>query len=50
SGDCQVTDLGSLNGTFLNERQLASGEQRRIHQNDRLRLAADVEARVTFES
>lgn len=40
TGQAFVQDDGSRNGTFLNEQKLNSGEQRQLHDNDRLRLGS----------
>jgi pSer/pThr/pTyr-binding forkhead associated (FHA) protein len=40
TGQAFVEDEGSRNGTFLNERKLTPGEQRQLHDNDRLRLGS----------
>ena len=40
TGQAFVEDQGSRNGTFLNERKLSPGEQRQLHDNDRLRLGS----------
>jgi pSer/pThr/pTyr-binding forkhead associated (FHA) protein len=40
TGQAYVQDEGSRNGTFLNEQKLSSGEQRQLHDNDRLRLGS----------
>ncbi len=40
TGQAYVQDDGSRNGTFLNEQKLNSGEQRQLHDNDRLRLGS----------
>lgn len=40
TGQAFVQDDGSRNGTFLNEQKLGSGEQRQLHDNDRLRLGS----------
>jgi len=40
TGQAYVQDEGSRNGTFLNEQKLGSGEQRQLHDNDRLRLGS----------
>jgi hypothetical protein len=40
TGQAYVQDDGSRNGTFLNEQKLGSGEQRQLHDNDRLRLGS----------
>ncbi len=40
TGQAYVEDEGSRNGTFLNERKLTPGEQRQLHDNDRLRLGS----------
>jgi pSer/pThr/pTyr-binding forkhead associated (FHA) protein len=40
TGQAFVQDDGSRNGTFLNEQKLNPGEQRQLHDNDRLRLGS----------
>ena len=35
-GDCYISDLGSTNGTKINHRDLAPGEQAQLHFNDTL--------------
>lgn len=40
TGHAFVEDLGSRNGSFLNEQRLNKGEQRQLHDNDRLRLGS----------
>ncbi len=40
TGQAFVQDDGSRNGTYLNEQKLGSGEQRQLHDNDRLRLGS----------
>jgi hypothetical protein len=40
TGQAFVQDDGSRNGTFLNEQKLTPGEQRQLHDNDRLRLGS----------
>lgn len=40
TGQAFVQDDGSRNGTFLNEQKLPAGEQRQLHDNDRLRLGS----------
>jgi hypothetical protein len=40
TGQAYVQDDGSRNGTFLNEQKLPPGEQRQLHDNDRLRLGS----------
>jgi len=35
-----VEDAGSRNGTYVNEQRLPKGEQRQLHDNDRLRLGS----------
>jgi hypothetical protein len=40
TGQAFVQDDGSRNGTFLNEQKLPPGEQRQLHDNDRLRLGS----------
>jgi pSer/pThr/pTyr-binding forkhead associated (FHA) protein len=40
TGQAFVEDQNSRNGTFLNERKLTPGEQRQLHDNDRLRLGS----------
>lgn len=40
TGQAFVQDDGSRNGTFLNEQKLNAGEQRQLHDNDRLRLGS----------
>jgi pSer/pThr/pTyr-binding forkhead associated (FHA) protein len=40
TGHAYVEDLGSRNGTFLNEERLNEGQQRQLHDNDRLRLGS----------
>lgn len=40
TGQAYVEDESSRNGTFLNERKLTPGEQRQLHDNDRLRLGS----------
>lgn len=40
TGQAFVEDMNSRNGTFLNERKLNGGEQRQLHDNDRLRLGS----------
>ena len=40
TGQAFVEDVGSRNGTFVNEQKLAKGTQRQLHDNDRLRLGS----------
>jgi pSer/pThr/pTyr-binding forkhead associated (FHA) protein len=40
TGQAFVEDAGSRNGTFVNEQKLPKGEQRPLHDNDRLRLGS----------
>ena len=40
TGQAFVEDAGSRNGTYVNEQKLASGAQRQLHDNDRLRLGS----------
>jgi pSer/pThr/pTyr-binding forkhead associated (FHA) protein len=40
TGQAFVEDAGSRNGTFINEQKLPKGEQRQLHDNDRLRLGS----------
>jgi pSer/pThr/pTyr-binding forkhead associated (FHA) protein len=40
TGQAFVEDDGSRNGTFLNEQKVAAGEQRQMHDNDRLRCGS----------
>ena len=40
TGHAFIEDLGSRNGTFINEQRLNKGEQRQVHDNDRIRLGS----------
>ena len=40
TGQAFVEDAGSRNGTFINEQKLDKGNQRQLHDNDRLRLGS----------
>jgi hypothetical protein len=40
TGQAFVEDGGSRNGTFINEQKLSAGQQRQLHDNDRLRLGS----------
>lgn len=40
TGQAFVEDAGSRNGTFINEQKLEKGNQRQLHDNDRLRLGS----------
>ncbi len=40
TGQAFVEDVGSRNGTYVNEQKLGKGEQRQLHDNDRLRLGS----------
>ncbi|WP_229075943.1 FHA domain-containing protein [Actinoplanes sp. DH11] len=41
-----VRDLGSTNGTFVNDRQVEDGSRRQLHEGDELRFASVLRARV----
>ncbi len=41
-----ITDLGSTNGTFVNEQQLRANEPRQLHANDAIRIG---DTRYTYE-
>ncbi|MGC0404852.1 hypothetical protein RKD27_007496 [Streptomyces sp. SAI-126] len=45
-GTCWVRDEGSVNGTFVDGRELEPGERGALHDGARLRLASDVVAHV----
>ena len=40
TGQAFAEDAGSRNGTYVNEQRLPKGEQRQLHDNDRLRLGS----------
>ena len=40
TGQAYVEDVGSRNGTFVNEQKLVPNKQRQLHDNDRLRLGS----------
>ena len=40
TGQAFVEDVGSRNGTFVNESKIEKGMQRQLHDNDRLRLGS----------
>ena len=40
TGQAFCEDVGSRNGTFVNEQKLNKGAQRQLHDNDRLRLGS----------
>jgi pSer/pThr/pTyr-binding forkhead associated (FHA) protein len=40
TGQAFVEDAGSRNGTYINEQKLEKGNQRQLHDNDRLRLGS----------
>ena len=42
-----VRDLGSVNGTYLNDRRIEPRVPQRLYDGDVVRFAADVRARVT---
>lgn len=42
SGDVWVTDLGSRNGTFVNDRQLGAGDRVKVRSGDQLKLSSQV--------
>lgn len=45
-GGVTVTDLGSANGTFVNDRRIVTGEPVRVRPGDQLRFASTLVARV----
>ncbi|BCJ39760.1 hypothetical protein GCM10010168_77840 [Actinoplanes ianthinogenes] len=45
-GDLFVRDLGSTNGTYVNDRQVEHGDRRQLHDGDELRFSSTVRARV----
>jgi hypothetical protein len=45
-GGVTVTDLGSANGTFVNDRRIASGEPVRVRPGDQIRFASTLVARI----
>jgi hypothetical protein len=45
-GGVTVTDLGSANGTFVNDRRIATGEPVRVRPGDQIRFASTLVARV----
>lgn len=49
-GDVWITDLGSTNGTFVDDRQVAPGRPERVNQGASLRLASDVMLEVVSGS
>jgi pSer/pThr/pTyr-binding forkhead associated (FHA) protein len=40
TGQAFIEDLGSRNGTFVNEQKMNQGVQRQLHDNDRVRLGS----------
>ncbi|GAA4609019.1 hypothetical protein BJY16_007125 [Actinoplanes octamycinicus] len=46
SGDLYVRDLGSTNGTFVNDRKVEHGDRRQLHDGDELRFSSTVRVRV----
>lgn len=42
-----ITDLGSTNGTFVNEQQLSKNEPRQLNANDTIRIG---DTRITYEA
>ncbi len=40
TGQAFIEDDGSRNGTFVNEQRVQQGEQRQLHDNDRLRIGS----------
>jgi len=46
AGGVTVTDLGSANGTFVNDRRIGTGERVRVRPGDQIRFASTLVARV----
>ncbi len=45
-GGVTITDLGSANGTFVNDRRIATGEPVRVRPGDQIRFASTLVARI----